>query len=111
MVSAEKSPRGLMLVLLFVTCCFALAAFKILILSLISATLIIVCLGVVLLGLILFGTHSAGIPGPGCLCPFPIRKVFSYYVFRYVLCPFLSLSSGTHITQTLVHTMLSERSL
>ena len=74
MVSAEKSPHGLMQVLLFVTCCFALAAFKILILSLISATLIIVCLGVVLLGLILFGTHSAGIPGPGCLCPFRIGK-------------------------------------
>ena len=52
-VSAEKSAENLMGVLLFITCCFFLAAY---ILSLSFAILMAMCLDVIFFGLILFGT-------------------------------------------------------
>ena len=32
------------------------------------------------------------LPGPGCLSPSQAKKIFDYYVFKYVLFPFFSLS-------------------
>ena len=55
-IFAEKSSSRFMGILLYITCCFSLAAFNILALSLKFATLIEVCLGVVLFQLILFET-------------------------------------------------------
>ena len=44
-----------------------------------------------------------------CFLP-QVRNVFSYYVFTYVFCPFLSSPFGTPIMQMLVH-LLSQKSL
>ena len=40
-----------------------------------------------------------------------VREVFSYYVFKFILCPFFSSPSGTPIMWVLVCVMLSQRSL
>ena len=40
-----------------------------------------------------------------------VREVFSYYIFKYFLGPFLSVFFGTPIMRILVHLMLSHRSL
>ena len=69
-VSAEKSANSLMVVPLYMTIYFSLAAFRIL--SLTSAVLIMLCLGVSLLGFFLLGT----------LCDFYIRVSVS--LFRFV---------------------------
>ena len=109
-VSVEKSADSLVGVLLYVICCFPLVVFNILSLSLIFVSLIIVCLGVFLLGFIL--------PGTLCLLDLVeyflshVRKVFTYYLFKYFLRSFsLSSSSGTTIMQMLVCLILSQRSL
>ena len=89
-LSAKKSTDSLREVLLYITYCLSLVVFNIISLSLIFAILIAVCLCVAFLGLILFGT----------LCFLDLyvwflahtRGIFSYFVFRCVLCPFLSLS-------------------
>ena len=52
----QKVADGFVGVLLYITCCFSLAAFNILPSSLIFAILIIICLGVVLFELILSGS-------------------------------------------------------
>ena len=54
-VSAERTPVKCMGFLLYVTCCFSLAAFNILSLCLVSVSLISMCPGVFLLGFILYG--------------------------------------------------------
>ena len=69
-VSAEKSANSLMVVPLYMTIYFSLAAFRIL--SLTSAVLIMLCLGVSLLGFFLLGT----------LCDSCIRVSVS--LFRFV---------------------------
>ena len=84
-----KSADSLLRVPLYVTCCFSLATFNILSLSLIFAILITMCFDVVLFGLIMFGTLCF-LDLDACFFS-QIREVFSYYVFKYVLCPFLSL--------------------
>ena len=55
-ISAEKSAVKHMGFLLYVTCCFSLAAFQILSLCLVFVNLIRMCLCVFLLGFILYGT-------------------------------------------------------
>ena len=50
------------------------------------------------------------LPGLECFLSH-VREVFGYYLFKYFLRPFLSSPSGTPIMQTLVHLMLSQRSL
>ena len=40
-----------------------------------------------------------------------VREVFSYYLFKFILCPFLSSPSGSPIMWMLVCLMLSQRSL
>ena len=58
-VSAERSTGNCLGFLLYVTCCFSLAAFNILSLCLISVSLINMCLNVFLLGFTLYGTLCA----------------------------------------------------
>ena len=58
-VSAERSAVRCMGFLLYVTCCFSLAAFNILSLHLVFVNLISMCLGIFLLGFILYGTLCA----------------------------------------------------
>ena len=91
LVSAEKLADDLTGVLWHVICHFSLVSFNILSWSLIFVSLITMCLGVFLLGFILSGT----------LCFLDlvdyfvsyVREVFNYYLFRYFLWSFLSLSS------------------
>ena len=103
----EKSADCLMGVPLYITCCFFLSAFNILSLSLCFAVLIIVCLGVVLFGLILLCFLDLDV----CFLS-QVRDVFSYCVFRCVLCHFLAFvsPSGTPLMQMLVCLMLFQRS-
>ena len=58
-VTAERSAVNCVKFLLYVTCCFPLAAFNILSSCLVFASLISMCLGVFLLGFILHGTLCA----------------------------------------------------
>ena len=58
-VFAERSAVNLMRILLYVICCFSLAALNIFSLYLIFDSLINMCLGVFLLGFILYGTLCA----------------------------------------------------
>jgi len=58
-VSAERSAVKHMMFLLYVTCCFSLAAFNILSLCLVFFSFISRCLGMFLLGFILYGTLCA----------------------------------------------------
>ena len=74
-------------------------------LSLIFAVLITVCLGMFLFGLILYGTLCF-LDLNDCFLS-QIREVFSYCLFKCVLCPFLSSPSGTTIISVLVCLMLS----
>ena len=73
---------------LYVICPFVLAVFYILSLSLIVIILITVCLGAFFLGFILPGTFCAS--WTWWLFSH-VRKVFSYYFFKYFLKSFLSL--------------------
>ena len=82
-----------------------LSAFNSLSLSLIFAVLITVCLGMFLFGLILYGTLCF-LDSNDCFLS-QIREVFSYCLFKCVLCPFLSSPSGTTIVSVLVCLMLS----
>ena len=67
------------------------------------------CLSVFLLGFILYGTLCFLDLGYCFLSH--VREVFSYYLFKYFLRPFLSFPSETPIIWMLVHFMLSQRSL
>lgn len=40
-----------------------------------------------------------------------VREVFSYYLFKYNFCPFLSSPSGTHVVQMFLPLMWSKSSL
>ena len=95
---------------LYVTSCFSLVASTILSLSLIFAILITPSLVSSPLGrfcldaLWFWDLHVCFLS--------QVSEVFSYYVFKYVLFPFLALSSSeTPIMQMLLHLMLSKRSL
>ena len=68
-VSLERSAVGLMVIPLYVICCFSLAAFNICSLCLIFVNLIDMCLGVFLFGLSWVGLFV--VPGLGCLLAFP----------------------------------------
>ena len=104
--SAENSVAGLMGIPLCVIRCFPLAAFSIL--SLILVILITMCLGVFLFELILFWTLCFLDLGNSFLSQ--VREVFSYYLFRYFLRPFLCLFSFWHpLLWILVSLMLSQR--
>ena len=75
--------------------CMLFVAFPLLLLiffslSFISVNLITVCLGKFLLGFVLYGTLRFLDLGDCFLSQ--VREVFSYYAFKYVFCPFLSLS-------------------
>ena len=97
--------------LLYVTCCFSLAAFNILFfcVCLIFVNLISMCLGVFLLWFILYGT----------LCPYRSWLIISFPMFgkfstiissKTFLHPFFSSSSsGTPIIRMLVCLILSHR--
>ena len=74
---------------LHIACCFAFANFNILSLFLIVSILFTVCLGVVLFGLAIFGILCS-FELDACFL-YQVRKVFCYYVFKNVLCPFDSL--------------------
>ena len=80
-----------------------LTAFNIFSLSLIFAALITMCLCVFLSGLILLGT--LWFLGLGVWFFSQVREVFSYYVFKYVLSPFLSFPSGIPRMHIFVHLM------
>ena len=83
---------------LFVFCCFILVAFNIFSLSLIFVFFINMCLGMFLLGFILCGTLCFLDLGDYFLSH--VRDVFSYYLFKYFIWPFISLSlSETPIMQ------------
>ena len=88
-VSAERSAVNLMGILLYVICCFSLAAFNIFSLYLIFDSLINMCLGVCLLGFILYGTLRF----LDLIDYFisHIREVFNYNLFKYFLSSFLFL--------------------
>ena len=73
---------------LYITCCFSLDSFNSLSLPLTFVILITVCLGI---GLILYGTLH--FPDLGDCFLSQVREVFSYYLFKYVISPFLSLLS------------------
>ena len=91
-VSAEKSADRLMGVPLCVTCFFFLAAFNICSLSLIFAILIIMCLGVFLSWVNPVWDSPYLLHLDVCFLS-QVRDVFSYYVFKYILSPFVSLFS------------------
>ena len=87
-VSIKKLVDNLMGVPSYAICCFFfLATFNIFSLSLILFSLINMCLGVFLLGFILYVIFL-------CFLDFSewflshVKKVFSYYLFKYFLCPF-----------------------
>ena len=108
---AEKSADRLMGVLLYIPCCFPLAAFNILSLSLIFAILMTMCLGVVFFGLILFGALCAF--WAWISVSFPKLGKFSVIMSSNMFSAPYSLSSpsGTSIMWILVHLMLSHQSL
>ena len=100
-VSAEMSAHSLVGVSLYMTncfspCCFVgflFFSFKILFIGVYSLSLIFstLDLGTDLFGFILFETVLSG---PGCLFPcLPDQGSFSYFIFKYVLGPFISLFS------------------
>ena len=66
------------------TCCFSLAGFNFL--PIIFAILITLCLNVIIFELILFWTMCFLDLDVSFL--FQVRAVFSYYIIKYVLCPF-----------------------
>ena len=87
-VSAERSAVKCMGLLLYVMCCFFLAAFNILSLCLVFVSLISIFLGVFLLGFILYGTL--------CLLDldyflFHVGEIFNYNLFKNFLIPFIFL--------------------
>ena len=109
---SKRSADNLTSILLYVNCFFSLSAFKIFSLSLIVVSLINMCLGMFPFGFILYGIHCAS-----CIWVrwslSHVREVFGYYLFKYFLWPFLSLSfpSGTPVMQIWVHVKLSQSSL
>ena len=97
--------------LLYVTCCFSLAAFNILSLCLVFVHWISMCLGVFLLGFVLYGTLCASwtllnisFSMLGKFSTIISSKFFSYTFF-------FSSTYGTPIIQMLVCLILSQRSL
>ena len=88
-VSAERSAVKHMGFLLYVACCFSVAAFNILSLCLVFVSLISMCLGVFLLRFILYRTL--------CLLDlsdyflFRVGEIFNYNLFKVFLIPFLFL--------------------
>ena len=75
---------------LYVICCFSLVAFDTLFLALVFVSLITMCLSVFFLRFILPGPlHFLDLVGYFLSHD---REVFSYYLFKYSLRPFLSLS-------------------
>ena len=99
--------------LLYVTCCFSLAAFNILFFCLVFVSLISMCLGIFL--------HVYPVWDSLCLLDlidyflFHVGEIFNYNPFKNFLIfsnPFFfSSSSGIPIIQMLVHLTLSQRSL
>ena len=94
-VSAERSAVKHMGFHLYVTCCFSLAAFNILSLSLFFVILFTVSLDMFLFGLVLYGTLYASWTWDCFLSQ--VKEVFSYYIIKYILSPFLSSPFGTPI--------------
>ena len=86
-VSAERSTVNRMSFLLYVTCCFSLAAHNILSLCLISVSLINMCISVFLLGFILYGILCAS--WTWLTISFPMWG-FSYNFFKNFLSAFFS---------------------
>ena len=94
-------------ILLSVICCFSLTAFTICSLCLIFVSLIKMYLGLFHLGYVLLGL--SGFLGLGWLFPSYFRRVFSHYLLKYFLMPFLfSYSSGTSIIRMLWHLTLPQ---
>ena len=89
-VSAGRLSVDLMGILLYVICCFSLAAFNICSLYLIFDSLINMCLGVCLLGFILYGTLLCFLDLGGYFFSH-VRAVFDYNHFKCFLGYFLSL--------------------
>ena len=85
------------------TCCFSLAAFNILSLCLVFVSLISICLGMFLLGFILYGTLCGLLD---LTISFSMLGKFSTIIFSKISYPFFF-----SILQTLVHLILSQRSL
>ena len=110
-VSVERSAVSLMEILLYVICCFSLAAFNIYSLCLIFVSLINVCLGMFLLEFLLYGTLWAF--WIWVAISFPILGNSSTIIFSNIFTwPFLlSSSSRTPMIRILLHLMLSHRSL
>ena len=75
---------------MFVLCCFIVVAFNIFSLYLIFVFFINMCLGMFLLGFVLCGTLCFLDLGDYFLSH--VRDIFSYYLFKYFLRPFFSLS-------------------
>ena len=109
-VYAERSAINCMGFLLYVTCCFSLAAYNILSLCLVFVSLISMCLGVFLLGFILYGTLCTS--WTWLTISFTMLGKFSTIISSKISSyPFFFSSSGTPIIQILVHLILSQRSL
>ena len=90
---------------LYVICCFSLIALNIFSLNLIFVNLINIYLDIFLLEFILRGTlHFLDL---GDCFYSHVKEVFSYYLYKYLLRPFLS-SSGTLLMQMLVGLILSQ---
>ena len=85
-VSAGRSAVSLVVIPLYVICCFSLAVFNIHSFCLIFVSLINMCLGMFLLGFILYRMHWAS--WIGWLFPFHFREVFNYNPLKYFLMPF-----------------------
>jgi len=93
---------------LYVICWFSLIALNIFSLNLIFVNLINMGLDIFLLEFILHGTLQF-LDFGDCFHSH-VREVFSYYLYKYFLRPFLS-SSGTPLMQTLVGLVLSQTAL
>ena len=93
---SAHSLMGVRLYMSFLVCCFSHTSFNIPSFSLIFAILITMCFSVFLFGLVLNGTlHFLGLDD--CFLSH-VREIFSYYVSKYVLSPFVILFlSGTSI--------------
>ena len=109
--SAEKSAVNLMGVPLYVICHFSIAAFNNFSLPLIFANLFTVCLGMFLLGFILYGTLCTS--WTWVIISFSMLGKFSTIISSNIFSgPFSLYSpSGTPLMWTLLHLMLSQRSL